>query len=164
MTAVGKTDWQAVGACPLSATDEQTSLPQARRRRAATGEAAATDRALAEALAGKRVLIAYGLVGELLAAMHRLGVDYMKSQAAWLRRDIGAEVAVVRLRTAAAVADNAQRIAEVLCQDARPAVVIAHSKGGLETLTALINRRAAGAARLSSPFSRPFSAHPWRIS
>ena len=114
------------------------------RRPAATGEAVATDRALAEALAGKRVLIAYGLVGELLAAMHRLGVDYMKSQTAWLRRDLGAEVAVVRLRTAAAVADNAQRIAEVLCQDTRPAVVIAHSKGGLETLTALMNRRAAG--------------------
>jgi hypothetical protein len=67
----------------------------------------------------------------------------MKSQAAWLRRDIGAEVSVVRLATAAAVADNAQRIAEVLCQDERPAVVIAHSKGGLETLTALMNRRAA---------------------
>ena len=98
-------------------------------------------------LEGKRVLIAYGLVGELLAAMHRFGVDYMKSQAAWLRRDIGAEVSVVRLATAAAVADNAHRIAEVLCQDARPAVVIAHSKGGLETLTALMNRRAARALR-----------------
>ena len=129
-------------------------------RTAATGEAAATDRALAEALAGKRVLIAYGLVGELLAAMHRLGVDYMKSQAAWLRRDLGAEVAVVRLRTAAAVADNAQRIAEVLCQDARPAVVIAHSKGGLETLTALMNRRAAGRCAAFIAIQSPFLGSP----
>jgi len=117
--------------------------PVSRKPAAKSSEAAATDRALAQMLEGKRVLIAYGLVGELLAAMHRFGVDYMKSQAAWLLRDIGAEVSVVRLATAAAVADNAQRIAEVLCQDERPAVVIAHSKGGLETLTALMNRRAA---------------------
>ncbi|MFI5016340.1 MAG: hypothetical protein ACHQHK_00195, partial [Dongiales bacterium] len=89
--------------------------PISRKPAAKSSEAAATDRALAQILEGKRVLIAYGLVGELLAAMHRFGVDYMKAQATWLRRDIGAEVSVVRLATAAAVADNAHRIAEVLC-------------------------------------------------
>jgi hypothetical protein len=128
---------------------------------AATGsEAAATDGALAQALEGKRVLIAYGLVGELLAAMHRLGVDYMKTQASWLRREIGTDVSVVRLATAAAVADNAHRIAEVLCQDTRPAVVIAHSKGGLETLTALMNRRAAGRCAAFVAIQSPFLGSP----
>jgi hypothetical protein len=56
--------------------------PMSRKPAAKSSEAAATDRALAQMLEGKRVLIAYGLVGELLAAMHRFGVDYMKSQAA----------------------------------------------------------------------------------
>ena len=134
--------------------------PISRKPAAKSSEAAATDRALAQMLEGKRVLIAYGLVGELLAAMHRFGVDYMKSQAAWLRRDIGAEVSVVRLATAAAVADNAQRIAEVLCQDERPAVVIAHSKGGLETLTALMNRRAAQRCAAFIAIQSPFLGSP----
>jgi hypothetical protein len=134
--------------------------PISRKPAAKSSEAAATDRALAQALEGKRVLIAYGLVGELLAAMHRFGVDYMKSQAAWLRRDIGAEVSVVRLATAAAVADNAHRIAEVLCQDERPAVVIAHSKGGLETLTALMNRRAAQRCAAFIAIQSPFLGSP----
>ena len=134
--------------------------PMSRKPAAKSSEAAATDRALAQMLEGKRVLIAYGLVGELLAAMHRFGVDYMKSQAAWLRRDIGAEVSVVRLATAAAVADNAHRIAEVLCQDERPAVVIAHSKGGLETLTALMNRRAAQRCAAFIAIQSPFLGSP----
>jgi hypothetical protein len=134
--------------------------PISRKPAAKSSEAAATDRSLAQVLEGKRVLIAYGLVGELLAAMHRFGVDYMKSQAAWLRRDIGAEVSVVRLATAAAVADNAHRIAEVLCQDERPAVVIAHSKGGLETLTALMNRRAAQRCAAFIAIQSPFLGSP----
>ena len=134
--------------------------PISRKPAAKSSEAAATDRALAQMLEGKRVLIAYGLVGELLAAMHRFGVDYMKSQATWLRRDIGAEVAVVRLATAAAVADNAHHIAEVLCQDERPAVVIAHSKGGLETLTALMNRRAAQRCAAFIAIQSPFLGSP----
>jgi hypothetical protein len=134
--------------------------PISRKPAAKSSEAAATDRALAQILEGKRVLIAYGLVGELLAAMHRFGVDYMKSQATWLRRDIGAEVSVVRLATAAAVADNAHRIAEVLCQDERPAVVIAHSKGGLETLTALMNRRAAQRCAAFIAIQSPFLGSP----
>jgi hypothetical protein len=122
----------------------------------AAGAALAGDRALAQALAGKRVLIAYGLVGELLAAMHRLGVDYMATQAAWLRDGLGADVAVVRLATAAAVADNAARLAATLRRDPRPAVIIAHSKGGLETLAALMDpaaaRHCAAFVAIQSPF------------
>jgi hypothetical protein len=115
-----------------------------------------TDRALSEALAGRRVLIAYGLIGDLLAAMRRLGVDYMASQAAWLRDCILAEPRVVRLPTAAAVDDNAARLAAVLRGDPRPAVVIAHSKGGLDTLAALMDpaarERCAAFIAIQSPF------------
>ena len=37
------------------------------------------DQALSRALTGKRVLIAYGLIGERLAAMRRIGVEDRKS-------------------------------------------------------------------------------------
>jgi type VI protein secretion system component VasA len=62
----------------------------------------------------------------------------------------------VRLPTAAAIADNAARVAAALCRDPRPAVVIAHSKGGLETLAALTDpaaaRHCAALVAIQSPF------------
>jgi len=125
------------------------------------GEAAGlTDQALAQALAGKRVLIAYGLIGERLAAMRRIGIDYMATQVAWLKHEIGAEVAVIRLATSAAVADNAERIAAALLRDGRPAVVVAHSKGGLETLAALMDRRAARRCAAVIAIQSPFFGSP----
>ena len=124
--------------------------------RVVDGLAAETDRALRAALAGRRVLIAYGLIGDLLAAMRRLGVDYMASQAGWLRDRILADPQVVPLPTAAPVVDNAARLAIVLASDPRPAVVIAHSKGGLDTLAALMNpaarERCAAFIAIQSPF------------
>ncbi len=123
---------------------------------AAGPDVPASDQALVRALSGRRVLIAYGLIGELLAAMRPLGVDYMASQVAWLRRDLGADVEVVRLRTSAPVADNALRLAAALARDTRPAVIIAHSKGGLEALMALMEppaaRRCAAFIAIQSPF------------
>lgn len=122
--------------------------------------AALSDQALARALAGKRVLIAYGLIGERLAAMRRIGVDYMATQLGWLRHEIGAEVAVVQLPTAAAVADNAARIAAALLRDERPALVVAHSKGGIETLAALMDRRAAQRCAAFIAIQSPFFGSP----
>ena len=122
--------------------------------------AAAIDRRLAVALAGRRVLIAYGLIGELLAAMRPLGVDYMASQASWLKQALGAEVSVARLRTSAAVADNAARLAAALRADPRPAVVIAHSKGGTEALAALMDPRAAARSAALVAIQSPFYGSP----
>jgi hypothetical protein len=119
-----------------------------------------TDQALARALAGKHLLIAYGLIGERLAAMRRIGVDYMATQVAWLRHEIGAEVTILRLATSAAVADNAARIAAALHRDERPAVVVAHSKGGLETLAALLDRRAAARCAAFIAIQSPFRGSP----
>jgi len=118
------------------------------------------DQALSRALAGKRVLIVFGLIGERLAAMRRIGVDYMTTQVGWLKHEVGAEVAVIRLPTSAAIADNAERIVAALRRDERPAVVVAHSKGGLETLAALMDH---GAARRCSAFiaiQSPFFGSP----
>jgi hypothetical protein len=80
----------------------------------------------------------------------------MASQAGWLRDCILADPQVVPLPTAAPVVDNAARLAAVLASDPRPAVVIAHSKGGLDTLAALMNpvarERCAAFIAIQSPF------------
>jgi len=106
-------------------------------------------------LGGRRVLLAYGLLGEVAASLHRFGVDYMNSLQAWLATQ-GADAAVVRLPTAAPVAANATRLAAALLADPRPAIIIAHSKGGLEALDALMAReaqaRCTGFVALQSPF------------
>src|SRR5262249_50038758 len=120
----------------------------------------AIDEALTRALAGKRVLVAYGLIGERLAAMRRLGIGYMATQVAWLKHEIGVGGPVVRLATSGAVADNAQRIAAALRRDPRPAVIIAHSKGGLETLAALMERDAAERCAAFIAIQSPFFGSP----
>lgn len=118
------------------------------------------------ALRGQRVLLAYGLLGE---GMVRLGLDYMAGQLRWLR-DQGAEAGVVALPTTARVADNAARLAAALRAEARPALLVAHSKGGLEALAALldpeVSRHCRGLLTLQSPFyGSPVAdavlARPW---
>ena len=49
-------------------------------------------------LAGRRILLVHGLMGEVMAALRPIGIDYMQGLAAWLR-EAGAEVDVVRLPT-----------------------------------------------------------------
>jgi hypothetical protein len=113
------------------------------------------DRRLSGLLAGRRVLFCYGLFGEVIAGLRPLGQDYMGSQIDWLRR-IAVAAEVVALPTAAPVGVNAGRIAAALAADAPPALVVAHSKGGLEALAALLRPRAAarchGFIALQSPF------------
>jgi hypothetical protein len=109
-----------------------------------------------EALAGlqarRRVLLCYGLLGEMTAWFR---LDYMSSQLAWLR-DLGVAVEVIPLPTAAPVGVNAGRIAATVLADRRPAVLVGHSKGGLEALAALLRPGVAaccdGFVALQSPF------------
>jgi len=106
-------------------------------------------------LSGQRVLLVYGLMGELVAAFQPLGLDYMQPLAAWLRAQ-GAEPAVVKLRTAEPVAANAALLRAAILSDPRPALIIAHSKGGLEALAALLDpaalARCSGFLAMQSPF------------
>lgn len=110
------------------------------------------DQTLAARLAGQRVLVCYGLLGEVIAGLR---LDYMASQLAWLRR-AGIAAEVVALPTAAPVAANAGRIAEAVAADPRPAILVGHSKGGLEALAALLRpgiaARCRGFVALQSPF------------
>jgi hypothetical protein len=118
-------------------------------------EPAAADGALAARLAGHRVLLCYGLFGEVLAGLRPIGMDYMAGQLAWLRR-IGIAAAPVALPTAAPVAENAVRLAGAILAEPSPVVLVAHSKGGLEALSALllpgVAPRCRGLLALQSPF------------
>jgi hypothetical protein len=117
------------------------------------------DQALAAALGGCRPLLCYGLLGEVMARLRPVGLDYMGAQADWLRR-LGLAVQVVALPTAAPVARNAARLADVLAEDPRPALLIAHSKGGLEALAALLSPGAAARCRGFIAIQSPFFGSP----
>jgi hypothetical protein len=119
-----------------------------------------TDAGLAAALAGHRVLLAYGLLGELMQRFAPFGVDYMGAQLAWLRGTLGLPAAVVPLPTAAPVAANAARLAAVLAGDPRPALLVGHSKGGLEGLAALLDPAAAARCRAFLALQSPFLGSP----
>lgn len=107
------------------------------------------------ALAGRRVLLVYGLLGEGAARLAPLGMDYMGTQLRWLLAQ-GARARVVKLPTTAPVAPNAARLAEAILAEPEPCLLVAHSKGGLEALAALLDpavaARCAGFLALHSPF------------
>jgi hypothetical protein len=120
---------------------------------------AAADAALARRLAGHRVLLCFGLFGEVMDGLRAIGVDYMAGQRDWLRR-IGADAARVPLQTAAPVADNAHRIAEAVLAAPSPALIVAHSKGGLEALAALLRPEVAARCRGFLALQSPFRGSP----
>jgi alpha-beta hydrolase superfamily lysophospholipase len=136
---------------------ESLRAPVIRPRPAAA--VAPEDAPLAAWLAGRRVLVAYGLLGDATAALRRVGIDYMWAQQDWLRA-VGAAPEVVRAPTAASVAANAARIRAALLASGRPALVVAHSKGGLEALAALLDPAAAARCAGFVAFQSPFFGSP----
>ncbi len=106
-------------------------------------------------LEGQRVLLVYGLMGDLVAVFRPFGLEYMHPLADWLRGQ-GASPSVVKLRTAESVSANAARLRAEILADPAPALVIAHSKGGLEALAALLDpaaqARCTGFLAMQSPF------------
>lgn len=107
------------------------------------------------ALEGRRVLLVYGLMGEGAARLAPFGMDYMGTQLRWLRAQ-GARAQVVKLPTTAPIAPNAARLAEAIRAEPEPCLLVAHSKGGLEALAALLEpgvaAHCAGFLALHSPF------------
>ncbi|MBL6456714.1 hypothetical protein JMJ55_15365 [Belnapia sp. T6] len=114
------------------------------------------DARLAMALAGHRILLCYGLLGEVMAGLR---FDYMRSQAEWLR-GLGLAVEVVALPTAAPVGTNAARIAARIAADPRPVILIGHSKGGVEALAALLRPESAGRCNGFVALQSPFYGSP----
>lgn len=120
---------------------------------------AATDGHVAALLSGSRVLFAYGLLGEVVAAFGRFGIDYMGAQRDWLL-DLGIPAEVVPVPTGAPVLANALRLRAAFIADPRPAVLVAHSKGGLEALAALLDPEALAHCRALIAFQSPFFGSP----
>jgi alpha-beta hydrolase superfamily lysophospholipase len=106
------------------------------------------------------VLLAYGLLGELMQRFAPLGIDYMGAQLAWLRDGLGLPAEVVALPTAAPVAANAARLAATIAGDSRPVLLVGHSKGGLEGLAALLDPAAAARCRAFVALQSPFLGSP----
>jgi hypothetical protein len=110
-------------------------------------------------LAGRRVLLAYGLAGEAIARLAPVGFDYMGTQLAWLRA-CGAEAQVVPLPTAAAVEDNATLLAGAILASPAPCLLLSHSKGGLESLAALLRPGVAARCQAFLALQSPFLGSP----
>jgi hypothetical protein len=117
------------------------------------------DAVLAARLAGHRVLLCYGLLGEVMAGLRPIGIDYMSRQLAWLR-GLGLSAAPLGLPTAAPVARNAERLAAIVLEEAAPVVLVAHSKGGLDALSALLRPGVAGRCRGFLALQSPFHGTP----
>jgi alpha-beta hydrolase superfamily lysophospholipase len=113
------------------------------------------DETLARRLDGHRVLLCFGLLGEVMAGLRPIGVDYMASQLDWLQA-IGVDAMRMKLPSAAPVARNAEAIAEAILGAPGRVILVAHSKGGLEALSALlmpgVADRCGGFLALQSPF------------
>jgi hypothetical protein len=111
------------------------------------------------ALEGRRILLAYGLAGEAIARLAPVGFDYMGTQLAWLRA-CGAEAQVVPLPTAAPVRDNAGLLAEAILASPEPCLLLSHSKGGLESLAALLLPGVAARCEAFLALQSPFFGSP----
>ena len=114
------------------------------------------DAQLASRLAGTRLLLCYGLLGEVMAGLR---VDYMAGQIAWAR-GIGLDAAVLHLPTVAPVGVNAGRIAEAALAHPSPFILVGHSKGGLEALAALLRPGIAAPCRGFIALQSPFRGSP----
>jgi hypothetical protein len=115
----------------------------------------AGDTSLAARLAGHRVVLCRGFLGEVLAGLRPLGVDYLGLQAFWLR-GLGLSVLEPPLPSAAPIMLNGAQLARLITAEASPVLLIGHSKGGLEGLAALLRPGVAahvmGFIALQAPF------------
>lgn len=117
------------------------------------------DQALASHLAGTRVLLCYGLLGEVMAGLRPIGLDYMAGQLDWLR-GLGIAASVIRLPTVAPVGVNAGRIVEAALGEPGPFILVGHSKGGVEALAALLRPGMAARCRGFIALQAPFRGSP----
>ncbi len=96
------------------------------------------------------------------ATIHIPGVTfqhkiYFDEQLAWLKR-LGVETSRLSMKSEDSVAQNAPAVEAAIRSSDKPVILIAHSKGGLDTLEALLSDRALlskvrGLITLQSPFS-----------
>lgn len=114
-------------------------------------------------LRGYRVLFVPGFLSDptvnpaLVDPRVKSGGTYFTSQVAWLRA-LGVDAAIVGIESEASCKANAEKIAHSVLRSPKRVIIVAHSKGGLDTLEALLSdhgaaARAAGVITLQSPFA-----------
>ena len=128
-------------------------------------DAAAVDaafRAVADRLRGARVVIVPSYLYDQLRTARALGlVDYFSDQERWLD-SLGVETEIAPTDTEAPVADNAGILIDLVARSDRPVCFVTHSKGGLDTLAALIRMSSDQRARVRCwlALQAPFGGSP----
>jgi hypothetical protein len=107
-------------------------------------------------LAGRRALLCYGLMGD---AAQRVGLDYMDAHAEWLAAQ-GARVEVLRVPTSNAIEANGAVLRAALVAEDAGALVVAHSKGGVDALAGLVHEDAMARCAAFLAFQSPFLGTP----
>lgn len=162
---------QAVAGLPKEASAAGPTLEKLYSGSDASSEYAAAfaqDDALPEArmreLRGMRVLFVGGYLsdrvklGRTVDPFHLLGLgDYFTGSMLWLRSQ-GVNARRVRLQTESAPADNARRVAAAIRTSDKPVVLVTHSKGGIDSLVALLDEpelraKVRGWVALQAPFA-----------
>lgn len=113
-------------------------------------------------LAGMRVVIVPSYLVDILLPGREMGlIDYFSDQQLWLE-SLGAETLLAPIDTEAAVADNGRALAAFLSSDDRPTCIISHSKGGVDTLDALIRMNPAALEGIACwiALQAPFAGSP----
>lgn len=104
-------------------------------------EAGKADRAfqrVANRLRASQILFVPAVLSGIALKASRLRlVEYLTHQVRRLR-DEGFDASIADIDTGATVARNGERLAEIIASRHRPTWIISHSKGGLDTLQALI--------------------------
>ena len=128
-------------------------------------DAAAIDaafRTVGDRLRGTRVVIVPSYLVDQLRPARELGlVDYFSDQQQWLE-SLGVETMIAPTDTEASVTHNAGILVDLVADSDRPVCFISHSKGGLDTLAALIRMSPAqrGNVRCWLAFQAPFAGSP----
>ena len=128
-------------------------------------DATAVDRAFRTVrgrLDGVEMVVVPSYLADQFMAGRSLGViDYFSDQEAWLRSQ-GIRTTIAPVDTEASVADNGRLLAALIADSDRPLCLITHSKGGLDTLEALlsIDRSLLARVRCWLAFQAPFSGSP----
>src|SRR5690606_13816346 len=111
------------------------------------------------AVQGRGVLLACALAGEAIARLAPEAVGYLGRQLGWARA-CGATGQVVPLPTAAAVEENAALLAKAVLSAPESCLLLSHSKGGLESLAALLKPGVAARCEAFLALQAPFFGSP----
>lgn len=117
---------------------------------------------ISAALEGSQIVIVPSYLVDQLALGRTLGlIDYFSDQVAWLAGN-GIDAVFADVDTEASVADNGAALRDLVVDSDRPICFVTHSKGGLDTLEALIGLSVPDRVKVRCwiAFQAPFAGTP----